>query len=178
MAINVSDSLEIRPKATAMVQLRRVAWILILIVDVACVAWGAMAAAFPDHLLGPGGTPILTAGYEGFSKGSWSELASTAPMTARYMDVLFRMYGVYNVAFWLMAIAITVTAFRRGESWAWWALLAGSTLALVSAMTYDRIVNAIGPFELTEYLGLALIWGALAVTAPFRAAGRPVPSPG
>ena len=49
---------------------RQVAWILILIVDVACVAWGAMAAAFPDHLLGPGGTPILTAGYEGFSKGS------------------------------------------------------------------------------------------------------------
>ena len=103
---------------------RQVAWILILIVDVACVAWGAMAAAFPDHLLGPGGTPILTAGYEGFSKGSWSELARTTPMTARYMDVLFRMYGVYNVAFWLMAIAITVTAFRRGEAWAWWTLLA------------------------------------------------------
>ena len=53
---------------------RQVAWILILIVDVACVAWGAMAAAFPDHLIGPGGTPILTAGYEGFSKRSWSEL--------------------------------------------------------------------------------------------------------
>jgi len=153
---------------------RQVAWILILVVDVACVAWGAMAAAFPDHLIGPGGTPILAAGYEGFSKGSWSELASTGPMTAKYMGVLFRMYGVYNVAFWLMAIAITVTAFRRGEAWSWWALLTGSTLALVSAMAYDRIVNAIGPFELTEYLGLALIWGALFVTAPFRRAGRPV----
>ena len=39
-------------------------------------------------------------------------------------------------------------------------------------MTYDWTVGAIGPFELTEYLGLALIWGALAVTAPFRAVGR------
>jgi len=45
-------------------------------------------------------------------------------------------------------------------------------------MTYDKLVNAIGPFELTEYLGLALVWGALAVTAPFRAAGRPVRSMG
>ena len=45
-------------------------------------------------------------------------------------------------------------------------------------MTYDWTVNAIGPFELTEYLGLALVWGALAVTAPFRAAGRPVPAAG
>ena len=35
---------------------RQIAWILILIVDVGCIAWGAMAAAFPDHLLGPGGT--------------------------------------------------------------------------------------------------------------------------
>ena len=155
---------------------RRIAWVLMLIVDVGLVAWGAMAAAFPDHLLGPGGTPILTAGYEGFSKASWSELERTAPMTARYIGVLFRMYGVFNVAFGLMASAIAVTAFRRGDVWAWWALLVGNTIALVAAMTYDWTVNAIGPFELTEYLGLALIWGALAVTAPFRGAGRPVPA--
>jgi hypothetical protein len=137
-----------------------------------------MAALAPDRLLGPGGTPILAAGYEGFSKGSWSELVSTAPMTAKYMDVLFRMYGVFNVAFGLMASAIAVTAFRRGDGWAWWALLVGNTIAFVSAMTYDWTVNAIGPFELSEYLGLALIYGALAVTAPFRAAGQPVPSAG
>ena len=153
---------------------RQVAWILILIVDVACVAWGAMAAAFPDHLLGPGGTPILTAGYEGFSKGSWSELAGTSPMTAKYIGVLFRMYGIYGLAFGLMASAIAVTAFRRGDSWAWWALLVGNTITLVSAMTYDWTVNAIGPFELTEYLGLAIVYGSLAVTAPFLAARRPV----
>jgi len=161
-----------------MKRLQRVAWILILIVDLGFVAWGAMAAALPDHLLGPGGTPILTAGYEGFSKGSWSELASTAPMTAKYIAVLFRMYGVYGVAFGLMASAIAVTAFRRGDGWAWWALLVGNTIVSVSAMTYDWTVNAIGPFELSEYLGLALVWGALAVTVPFRAAGRPVPAAG
>jgi len=146
---------------------RHVAWILILIVDVGFVAWGAMAAASPDSLLGPGGKAILPAGYEGFSGGSWSQLAAVSPMTAGYMVVLYRMYGIFNVAFGLMAIAITVTAFRRGEGWAWWALLVGNTITLVSAIRYDWIVNAIGPFELTEYLGLALIWGALAMTAPF-----------
>jgi hypothetical protein len=127
-----------------------------------------MAAAWPDHLLGPGGTPILTAGYEGFSRGSWTELAGTAPMAARYIDVLFRMYGVFNVVFGLMASAIAVTAFRRGEDWAWWTLLAGNTIALVSAMTYDKTVNAIGPFEASEYLGLAMVLAGLATTAPVR----------
>jgi hypothetical protein len=161
-------------RANAMERRRRVACILILIVDAGFVAWGAMAAVLPEHLLGPGGTPILTAGYEGFSKGSWSELASTSPMTARYIEVLFRMYGVFNAVFGLMAIAITVGAFRRGDGWAWWALLVGNTIALVSAMTYDWTVNAIGPFELLEYLGLAMIYGALAITAPFLAAARKV----
>jgi hypothetical protein len=151
---------------------RQIAWILILIVDVAYVAWGAMAAVTPDGLPGPGGRGILPAGYEGYSGSSWSELLRTSPMTAKYMIVLFRTYGIHCVVFGLLGSAIAVTAFRRGDPWAWWALLVGNTIALVSAMTYDWIVNAIGPFELTEYLGLALVWGALAVTAPFRSAPR------
>ncbi len=159
----------------AMTRRRRIALILILIVDAGFVAWGAMAAASPDHLLGPGGKAILPAAYEGFAGGNWSELTRTSPMTAGYMVVLYRTYGAYNVAFGLMAIAITLTAFRRGERWAWWALLAGNSITLVSAMRYDWIVNAIGPFELTEYLGLGLVYVAAAVTVPFRAAGRQGP---
>ena len=157
---------------------RQVAWILILIVDVGYIAWGAGAAASPEHLLGPGGKAILPAGYEGYSGGSWSELAVASPLIAGYMTLLFRMYGIYNVAFGLMASAIAATAFRRGERWAWWALLIGNTIGLVSAITYDKTVHAIGPFELTEYLGLALVWGALAVTAPFRAEAIPLPATG
>jgi hypothetical protein len=157
-----------------MTRLQRIAWILVLIVDVGEIAWGAGAAAAPDHLLGPGGKAILPAGYEGFSGGSWSALAGSSPLIAGYMTLLYRMYGVYNVLFGLMGSAIAVTAFRRGEPWAWWALLVGNTVALVSAITYDNTVNAIGPFELTEYLGLAMVWAALAVTAPFRAAVPPI----
>jgi hypothetical protein len=156
------------------VKRRDVAWILILIVDVGFIAWGAGAALAPDHLLGPGGKAILPAGYEGFTRTPWAELVRTAPLTAGYFVVLYRMYGIFNVAFGLVTSAIAVTAFRRGDAWAWWALLIGNTLTLVSAITYDRTVNAIGPFELTEYLGLVLVLGALAVTAPFRAGARSV----
>jgi len=155
---------------------RRIAWILILVVDVGYIAWGAGAAVSPDRLLGPGGKAILQAGYEGYSGGSWSELANASPQITGYMKVLYRMYGIYNVLFGLMCSAIALTAFRRGSRWAWWALLVGNTAALISAMTYDKTVNAIGPFEMTEYLGLAFVWGALAITAPFHAEGRPVPA--
>jgi len=152
--------------------LRRVAWILILVADIGLLAWGAMAALAPEHLLGPGSAPILNAEYEGYTGYSWSDLTSTSPMTAGFMTLLFRMYGTFNVAFALMAIAIAATAFRHAHSWAWWALLVGNTLTFVSAMSYDRTVGAIGPFEMTEYLGLGAIYLALAVTAPFLSSGR------
>ena len=156
-----------------MEQARRFAWLAIVIADAGLLAWGAVAALAPDYLLGPGSKPILAAGYEGFSGRSWQELGATSPPAGAFMVVLFRVYGAYVVAFGLMAIAIAATALRHRHAWAWWALLAGNTIAFVSAMTYDWTVGAIGPFELTEYLGLALIWGALAITAPFRAADRP-----
>jgi hypothetical protein len=150
---------------------RQLAWILILIVDVSYVLWGAGAALAPDHLLGPGGKAILPAGYEGFSGDTWSALPATS---AGYMTVLYRLHGMNCILFGFMGSAIAVTAFRRGERWAWWTLLVGNTIALLSAMTYDKTVHAIGPFELTEYLGLLLVWGAFAISAPFRTAARPV----
>lgn len=153
---------------------RQIALTLILIVDVGFIAWGAGAAASPEHLLGPGGKGILPAAYEGYSGGSWSALASASPLTAGYMKVLYRMYGMYCVLFGLLSSAIAVTAFRRGERWAWWTLLVGNTVALVSAIAMDRMVNAIGPFEVTEYVGLVLIWASFAITAPFGATARPI----
>ena len=152
--------------------LRRVAWLLIVLADVGLLVWGAAAALFPDHLLGPGAAPILVAGYEGFTRHPWSELTSTLPMAGEFMEVLFRVYGAFNVAFGVVAIGAAATAFRRGEAWAWWALLVGNTIAYVAAMTYDRLVNAIGPFEMLEYVALGLVYVALAVTAPFRAGAR------
>lgn len=157
---------------------RRIAWIVLFVVAAGYVAWGAGVAVAPDRVLGPGGRAILPAGYEGYSGGSWSQLSSAAPASAGYMTVLYRMYGMYCALFGLLSGVVIVTAFRRGERWAWWMLLAGNSIALLSAITYDRVVHAIGPFELTEYLGLVLVWGALAATAPFRPARPPVPAVG
>ncbi len=152
----------------AMKPWRRVAWLVILIADVGLLAWGAMAALAPEHLPGPGSAPILTAGYESFTGRSWQELATASPRAVEFMTVLFRVYGAYIVAFGLLAIAVTATAFRRGDGWAWWALLVSNTIAFGAAMTYDRTVAAIGPFEMSEYLGIAVIYGALAITAPLK----------
>ena len=155
---------------------RGLAALLILVADAGFVAWGAMAAIALERLPGPGGVPILAAGYQGYTGEAWAALVAASPKTAAFIGVIFRLYGVFNVAVGLLAMAIAATAFRRGEVWAWWALLAGDTLAFGAAMTYDRTVRAIGPFELSEYLGLALVYAGLAITAPFLAPRRPAAS--
>jgi hypothetical protein len=151
-----------RTRGTTLTRVRRGAWLVVLIADVGLLLWGAGAALLPHTLPGPGSAPILQAGYEGYSDRSWTRLD---PHTAGYVTLLFRMYGIYIVAFSMLAIAIAAYAFRGGERWAWWTLLVGNSLAWVAAMSYDRIVGAIGPFELSEYLGLALIYASLAATS-------------
>lgn len=150
----------------------RIAWILILIADAGFIAWGGMAALATEHLAGPGSTPILVAEYENFTGLSWIELKTSSPKIAEFITILFRMYGAFNVVFGLLTVAITLNAFRRGERWAWWTLLVGNTIAFGSAITFDRVVNAIGIFEMSEYLGIAMIYVALFLTAPFRAVRR------
>jgi len=147
---------------------RRVAWILMLLADVGLLAWAAMAAIAPEHLLGPNSTPILQAEYVNFTGYSWTDFTTVTPNAVVFLTLVFRMYGIYGIGFSLMAIAIAVTAFRRGESWAWWTLLIGNTITYVSAMIYDQIARAVGPFEVTEYLGLAAVYFALAVSLPWK----------
>ncbi|HXI33737.1 MAG TPA: hypothetical protein VNH63_06620 [Gemmatimonadales bacterium] len=144
---------------------RRVAWIAIVVADAGWLVWGAMAALAPGHLPGPHSASIVVDGYEGFTNESWSALVATSPHAAGFIMLLFRMFGAIGVTFTGLAIAVAVTAFRRGERWAWWSLLVGNTIAFGVPMTYDRIVHAVGPFELTEYLGIAVIYAALALTA-------------
>ena len=81
---------------------RRWASILILVADAGMLLWTAMAALVPERLLGPRSMPILAAGYEGFTKASWSELVAGSPRTADFMTLLFRMYGLYGVVLSLL----------------------------------------------------------------------------
>ncbi len=163
MALDRAGGASFWDRATA--RLRRASWLVIVVADVGLLGWAAMAFAAPELLIGPGSAPILPAGFEGFTGSSWGTLAAVSPKAPEYVTLLFRMYGLYGVAFSLLAIAISTTAFRRGERWAWWSLLVGNTITFVGAMTYDQMVQAVGPFELSEYLGLVAIYASLAVTA-------------
>lgn len=62
---------------------RRIAWVLILIVDAAYIVWGAGAAIAQERLPGPGGMAILPAAYQGFTGSSWAGVGDQFPDDGR-----------------------------------------------------------------------------------------------
>jgi hypothetical protein len=149
---------------TSLARIRQVAWLPIVIADAGLLLWGALTVIAPQC---PGA--CMTNGYESFTRQSWTDLAAASSPIADFLLLLFRVFGAYNVAFGLLGIAVAATAFRRGEAWAWWALLVANTLAYGSAMTYDRMVGFIGTNEMLEYVCIAGVYAAAAVTTPMQA---------
>jgi hypothetical protein len=142
----------------------RYALVIILLAEVGVLVYGVMAAVAPT---------ALVPGYESYSSRTWPALVAADTQTAAFVLLLFRLLGAYNVAFAVLAIAIAATAFRRGEGWAWWALLVGNTLGFGAPMIYDQPVGEIGVFEVLEVVGIAAIYAALAATVPARRSRRP-----
>jgi hypothetical protein len=151
-------------------QARRFAWIGMVVAGAGLIAWGALAALVPEC---PGA--CMTNGYETFSSQPWGDFRAAFALQSNFVLLLFRVFGAYNVAFGLLGVAVAATAFRRGEVWAWWALLVANTIAYGSAMTYDRMVGFIGTNELLEYVCLAGVFVAAILTAPIQA--RPARQP-
>src|SRR5262252_6359772 len=149
---------------TSLARVRQFAWLAIVIADAGLLLWGALTFIAPEC---PGA--CMTNGFETFTSQSWADFAAASATTANFLLLLFRVFGAYNVAFGLLGMAVAATAFRRGETWAWWALLIANTLAYGSAMTYDRMVGFIGTNEMLEYICIASVYAAAAVTAPMQA---------
>ena len=158
---------------TLLARLRQFAWVGIVIADAGLLAWGALTVVAPQC---PGA--CMTNGYETFTRQSWSDLAAGSGSISSFLLLVFRVFGAYNVAFGFLGIAVAVTAFRRGDVWAWWALLLANTMAYGSAMTYDRLVGFIGTNEILEYVCLGAAYLALAVTAQVQARHPAASAPG
>ena len=127
-----------------------------LIADLGVLLYGLMVVFVPD---------VLSEGYRISTGQSWSVMLSVSPQTAEYLLLLWRLVGALNVAFAVVAIAIVLTGFRRGEAWSWYALFIGNTLGYGSPIAFDITVGAIGFFEILEIALLVLIYVALGISA-------------
>lgn len=96
----------------------RFAWVVFAVLGVIVVLFGAGD-------INSGGTSLQSGEAVLFSSmtgTTWDELRVANPGAAKLIDYLWRAEGAALVLVGLLTVAISLSALRRGERWAWYAM--------------------------------------------------------
>ena len=94
---------------------QRYAWIILFVVSVIFALFG-----LGDVILATGADPAIVQGITGLTP---EELGAISPEALVLANHQTRASGAILLSFGLLAAAVAWTGFRRGERWAWYALL-------------------------------------------------------
>jgi len=102
------------------------------------VSLGSLAIGVGDFILGAAGDPGLI---EAIGGRPWADLVAAVPAVANLVDLHARILGAWLTGFAILAVGISVTAYRRGDRWAWramWAMPLAMLLVFLALLTTDR----------------------------------------
>ena len=94
----------------------------------------------------------------------WLDFVASNAKLASFISLLGRVLGVQLIVIGIMAIAITLTAYRRGEKWSWYVFLAGNTLGWGSGLAMEGI-TCVMPVVIIEAIILLIAYVGLAISA-------------
>ncbi len=103
----------------------RYAWVILFVVAVIFALFG-----LGDILLATGADPAIVQGITGLTP---EELGAISPEALKLANLQTRASGAIFLTFGLLAAIVAWTGFRRGERWAWYALL---TLPLLNILIF------------------------------------------
>ena len=86
---------------------------------------GAIVALFGVGDIGSGGASFESGEavlFGSMTGTTWDVLLAADPGAAKMIDYLWRAEGAALVAVGVLAVAISLTALRRGDRWAWYAM--------------------------------------------------------
>lgn len=107
--------------------------------------------------------------YEAITGGAWSIAAALMPSLDRVATASVRFAGLLGVATSALVIAIATTSFRRGERWAWYAMLVLPAFAVLD-FSLTAGYGAVTPISVAwdvVLAGLAVIGLAIAYRSFF-----------
>ena len=100
--------------------------------------------------------------FQSFMGQPWADFVTSNAKLGTFLSMLIQLIGVQVIVIGIMSIAITLTAYRRGERWSWYILLVGNTLAFGSGLVWEAATDVIRPLVmyaimlLVAYVGLAI----------------------
>jgi len=137
----------------------RYAWVLLLGLGILTLVFALMFVFLPTSMLEFGD-------FEGYTGMAWSELEASNPLVAEFfLQSAFVAIGYSMLGMAIFTIAISLTAYRRGKRWAWYAmwyvpvflvLSAGGILTQPESPDLLQEVAFYGPLLIAALLGLLL----------------------
>jgi hypothetical protein len=103
-------------------------------------------------------------GLQSFIREPWLDFVASIAKLASFISLLGRILGIQLIVIGIMAIAITLTAYRRGENWSWYVFLSGNTLGWGSGLAMEGITG-ITPVVMIEAIVLLITYVGLAISA-------------
>lgn len=94
--------------------IHRYSWVVFLVISVLFVLFG-----IGDVILGTNADPAIVESITGIE---WDVLQAASHDVATFINLSARMLGLTLLCFSLLTVAITLTSFRQGHTWAWYAL--------------------------------------------------------
>ena len=98
---------------------------------------------------------------------SLSELSGSDPAFAQYVNTLVTLIGLLLAGFALFVVVVSLTGYRRGHRWAWYAMWNPTVYyLLVALLLFTR-----GDFFTSDALSPEIMLGLLAATVTFQLVG-------
>ena len=112
-------------------------------------------------------TFFITSEYESFTGQTLADFAESYPLAYSYILLESSEMGVFLFAVALITLLIILIPYRRGEKWAWYAILISVTLVAIATIGFNIPLGALDIILMSTVLVVldyvALIIGAKAV---------------
>lgn len=134
----------------------RIAFVLLLVVNILAVAYTILVVGLPDF--------FIKKSCPGYTGQPWTDLAAASPGAAAYIRALTRKVGGLGLVLSLGSLIVLFGAFKKRERWVW--------VYFLIAVTGGWLVNLIfhifskSPMGLAmSLLGIGVVILALIITA-------------
>ena len=132
----------------------RISWKIMMVPPICALLVGLILTVAPGI--------SVAQNFQSFMGQPWADFVASNAKLGAFLSMLSRVLGVQLIISAIVAIAITLTAYRRGEKWSWYILLVGNTLGYGSGLVWEAATDLIpilvvyAIILLVAYVGLAI----------------------
>jgi len=102
------------------------AWVILLALGLLWFVVGLYSIFLPEG--------VFETDVQSVTNLPWSELKASSPLAADFVIFIYGLLGLLKLSWSFFVLAITLTGYRKGEKWAWYAMWSVPVLLVSNAL--------------------------------------------